>query len=167
MPHPLHFTIKESVKQLKELHRRSKAKLQPRIQMLIVLNKEQTGLSKNALAERLGVNHNSIQQWRSNYRKAGLKLLLEDKRGGNRKSVIKKEVHQGIEKKLNSSTNPIRSYTELMQWIEDNFGQSVYYTTLNGYVKRKFGAKLKVARKSHIHKDEKAVAEFKKNGSPD
>ena len=96
------FIIKESLKQLKELHKDSKPKQQPRLQMLIFLKKEQEGLSKTVLADRLGFNHNSIQQWRTNYRKGGLNLLLGDKRGGNRKSVIKDKTHWAIEKRLKS-----------------------------------------------------------------
>jgi len=36
---------------------------------------------------------------------------------------------------------------------------------LRHYVKRHFGAKLKVPRKSHIRKDKEAVATFKKSSS--
>jgi hypothetical protein len=36
------------------------------------------------------------------------------------------------------------------------------YQAVNKYLKRKFGNKLKVARKSHIHKDPAAEAVFKK-----
>ena len=165
MSQPLQFKIKKSVEQLKKLHKGSKGKLQPRLQMLIILKKEGRGLSKNVLAERLGVNHNSIQQWRTDW-KGGLNRLLSDKRGGNHPSIIKKGIHKAIGKKLRNATAAIRSYKELKEWIKENFGQSIKYTTLNGYVKRKFRAKLKVARKSHIKKDEQAVAAFKKNGSP-
>jgi hypothetical protein len=40
--------------------------------------------------------------------------------------------------------------------------QGINYQTLNSYVKRHFGAKIKVARKSHINKNELAVDTFKK-----
>lgn len=46
------------------------------------------------------------------------------------------------------------------------FCSGIKYHAVNKYVKRKFGAKLKVARKSHIKKDEKQVEEFKKNSRP-
>jgi CBS domain containing-hemolysin-like protein len=41
----------------------------------------------------------------------------------------------------------------------------INYHTVNKYVKRKFGAKLKVARKSHVNKSEEAVIEFKKKST--
>jgi len=93
----------------------------------------------------LGVNHNGIQQWKTNYRKGRLNCLLSNKRGGNHKFLIKKDIHKAIEQKLHNATALIRSYKELKEWIKKNFGQSIKYTILNGYVKRKFGAKLKVA----------------------
>jgi hypothetical protein len=50
-----------------------------------------------------------------------------------------------------------------MHWIKDNYIPSgINYQTINSYVKRHFKAKLKVTRKSHIKKDEKAVESFKK-----
>jgi transposase len=167
MPHPLIFTIKESYAQLKQLHRSSKPKHQPRLQMLILLKKENQGLSKIVLSERLGVDPNSIQQWRTNYRNGGLALLLRDERGGNRRSVITKKTHRAIKHRLTNPKGAIRSYIELKQWLEENYQPGIAYTTLNGYVKRKFGAKLKVARKSHIKKDPKAISAFKKNARSD
>ena|SRR6266478_1319485 len=167
MPHPLTFTIKESYSQLKQLRRSSRPKHQSRLQMLILLKKENRGLSKTALSDRLGVNPNSVQQWRTNYRKGGLALLMSDKRGGNRKSVITKKTHRAIEHRLTNPNGSIRSYSELKQWIEESYQPGIAYSTLNGYVKRKFGAKLKVARKSHIKKDLKAIYAFKKNARSD
>jgi hypothetical protein len=40
--------------------------------------------------------------------------------------------------------------------------QGVNYQTIKSYVKRKFGAKIKVARKSHINKNDDLVDSFKK-----
>jgi transposase len=143
MSHKLKLSIKESHAQLNKLHRCSKPKLQPRIQMLILLKKEKDVISKSALADLLGVSPNSIQRWITLYRKGGLKLLLEDKRGGNRKTVFSKDIHSALEKKLTTSESAFISYRELKQWLEEKFNFKVCYSTLNGYVKRRFGAKLK------------------------
>ena len=40
--------------------------------------------------------------------------------------------------------------------------QGINYQTINSYVKRNFGAKLKVARKSHINKKQEDSDAFKK-----
>jgi len=163
MAKALQFPIKEKLEKLQQLKRQSPVHIRPRIQMLILLKQEKS-LSKIALSERLGVDPNSIQSWRMQYRKEGIGKLLADNRGGNRKSRIDAKTHQTIRKRLSNPKGALKSYKELCQWVEDRFGLKVPYSTLNGYVKRTMGAGLKVARKSHVRKDEQAVKVFKKTG---
>ena len=67
-----------------------------------------------------------------------------------------------IEKKLKDPKNGLRGYVELQAWIEQEFKKQVKYNTLLKYSIKNFGSKVKVARKSHIKKDEMAVDTFKK-----
>ena len=53
-------------------------------------------------------------------------------------------------------------YVELQQWIEKEFKKEVKYNTILKYAMKNFGSKVKVARKSHVKKDNEAVAAFKK-----
>jgi transposase len=53
----------------------------------------------------------------------------------------------------------------LHKWVEKHLIEGINYNSLRHYVKRHFGAKLKVPRKSHIRKDKEAVATFKKSSS--
>ncbi|HEY0299080.1 MAG TPA: winged helix-turn-helix domain-containing protein [Arachidicoccus sp.] len=53
-------------------------------------------------------------------------------------------------------------YVELQEWIEKEFQKEVKYNTVLKYAMRHFGSSVKVARKSHVKKDEQAVAVFKK-----
>lgn len=154
--------IKENLTELKQLHKQAAPHLKIRVQMLI-LSKLGKASGKYALADALGVNHNSIQNWRSRYQKGGLKKLLEDKRGGNRAAVIDSKTDKAILSKLSDPKNAPRSFRELQQWVNDNYIKGINYHTLNKHVKRKYKAKLKVARKSHAQKDEEAVSAFKKN----
>jgi len=71
-----------------------------------------------------------------------------------------------IEAKLTHPDEAFRSFEELRQWIDEHFVPGINYHMVNKYVKRKFGAKLKVARKSHVWKDKQQVEEFKKNSRP-
>ena len=64
--------------------------------------------------------------------------------------------------KLKQPKNALRGYKELMHWIKDELGKEIKYTTVVEYAKRHFGSKIKVARKSHILKDEVAMDTFKK-----
>ena len=162
MANSLEVTVKESMADLKAMYKEQPKHLKQRIEMLMVLKKSEVSLSKSVLAEKVGVNHNSITKWRRAYNAGGLKKLLEFKRKSNKKAIITPEVDKAIEKKLKDAHAPFRSYTELVEWISDNFIKGINYHTVNKYVKRKYKTKLKVARKSNIAKDEKAVEAFKK-----
>lgn len=157
--------INESVKELKTILKKLPDHLRNRIRMLIVIKNSETPLSKNALADIIGVNHNSIQLWRQKYMAGGIKKLLEYKRGGYKPAMINGDVLKKLEERLSEPYDAFRGYTELRQWIDDNFIPGINYHTVNKFVKRKFGVKLKVARKSHVNKDVQAVEGFKKTSN--
>jgi len=162
MANSLEVHVKESIVELKAIHKLQPKHLKQRIEMLMVIKRSEFTLSKAALAEKVGVNHNSITKWRRAYNIGGVKKLLEFNRKSNKQSLITPEVDKAIEKKLKDAHEPFRSYTELVEWISDNFIKGINYHTVNKHVKRKYKTKLKVARKSNIAKDENAVEAFKK-----
>lgn len=155
--------VKESEQELKQIMRKQPVHLKNRIQMLLVLKKSEVPLSKEALAKILMINHNTAQKWRTAYSKNGIEGLLFDGRIGFKPSIISADLHKAIEQRLNSPKDAFTSYIDLIQWITDNYmPEGINYQTINSYVKRKFNAKIKVARKSHIKKSDEAVATFKK-----
>lgn len=155
--------VKETEQELKILLKKQPIHLKNRIQMLLVLNKSEVPLGKEALAKILHINHNTAQKWRTKYSKEGINGLLYDGRGGFKPSIISRELHEAIEKRLHSPKDAFTSYVDLIGWITENYmPEGINYQTINSYVKRNFGAKIKVARKSHIKKDETAVNSFKK-----
>ena len=156
------INVTQSLSALKRLHRQSSFHLKSRIQMLI-LSKESKASGKYALSNALGVNPNSVQSWRKAYEEGGLEKLLEDKRGGNRAAVIDALTDKAIYVKLSDAKNAPRSFKELQHWVDENYISGINYHTINKHVKRKYGAKIKVARKSHVQKDEQAGEAFKKN----
>lgn len=163
MASPKQLPIKESLAELRHLLKKAAPLIVPRIRVLIEMKKtEKTGISKRSLAEAVGVNHNSVQTWRTIYSQGGIKALCSHNRKGFKKSVFSKEEHDAIEKKLNDPKNGLRGYTELLDWVEDEFKKEVKYNTLLKYSMKNFGSKVKVARKSHINKDEPSVNAFKK-----
>src|SRR4051812_10832930 len=126
---PKPIIVKESLTELKQLQKQSSPHLKSRIQMLI-LSKQAKAAGKYALADALGVNHNSIQTWRKNYNKGGLKKLLEDNRGGNRAAVIDAKTDKAIVAKLSDARNAPRSFKELQQWVQDHYISNINYHTL-------------------------------------
>lgn len=161
------IVVKETLQELKQLLKEQhKQTMRNRIIMLQQIKQSDVPLSKNELASLVGVNHNSIQKWRRLYESKGIKGLLEQTRGGKRREVITLLAHAAIEKRLKSPSDAFISFEELRKWVDEHFIPGIKYVTLNAYVKKHFGAKLKVARKSHIQKDLHAVNTFKKNERP-
>jgi transposase len=155
--------VKESISELKRLSGKYCVTVSTRIRMLITIkNHQDRGISKRELAKILGVSSSSTQIWRTLYKQGGLDLLLQDGRTGFKPSVISKEEHAEIALKLNNPTNGLRGYVELQAWLADEFGKQIKYNTLLKYCRLHFGSKSKVARKSHVKKDEQSVEVFKK-----
>ena len=155
--------VKESEQELKGLLRQLPIHKKNRIQMLIVLKKSEKSLSKVELSNILKINHNTAQKWRKAYFDNGIDGLLLDGRVGFKPSLINSELHQAIQQRLTLPKDAFTSYVDLINWIVENYiPNGINYHTVNKYVKRHFGAKLKVSRKSHIKKDENAVDTFKK-----
>lgn len=164
MAHPLTITVTETIPELRKLQRKYGELIGKRLQMLIEIKKhEQTGISKRSLSAITGINHNSIVKWRTQYNQGGIEPLLRHGRvGGFKKSVVTQEEHQQIETKLKEPAGGIRGYAELVAWVKTRLQKDIKYITLLKYTQRHFGSKIKVARKSHVKKEEASVAAFKK-----
>jgi hypothetical protein len=163
MAYPLEIKIKESIKELRALQREQGELISKRLQVLIEIRRhEKTGISKRDLSDLTGVNHNSIVKWRKMYLNGGIASLLKHGRIGFKPSVLSPEEHEQIRVILNNNNNNIRGYKELLEWVKEELGRELKYTTLVEYVKRHFHTKIKVARKSHVKKDESLVSAFKK-----
>lgn len=160
---PKLIPIKESLGELKQLLKKATPLIAPRIRVLIEMKKAgETGISKRELADKIGVNYNSVQTWRMLYQAGGIKALCSHNKKGFKPSVFTKEEHDAIAGKLKDPKNGLRGYTELLDWVEKEFKKEVKYNTLLKYSRRNFGSRVKVARKSHINKDEESVTSFKK-----
>ena len=90
--------------------------------------------------------------------------MLKNGRKGTagKPSVFTEQEHRRIEQKLNNPKNGLAGYIELQQWIAQEFNKDVKYNTVLKYAMKHFGSKVKVARKSHVKKDEGTVQLFKK-----
>ena len=161
---PFQITVKQTIPELRKLQRTHGELIGKRLLMLIEIKKhEKTGISKRELSPITGINHNSIVKWRKIYTLSGIDPLLKHGRvGGFKKSVVSPQEHKKIAMKLNDPKNGIRGYTELLEWVNKELGKDMKYITLVKYTERHFGSKIKVARKSHVKKDEEAIADFKK-----
>lgn len=161
---PLKITISESIEQLRALQRKNGELINKRLKVLIEIKKhEKTGISKRQLSDITGINHNSIVKWRKIYNEFGIApLLVHGRVGGFKKSVFSNEDFNKLKVKLNDPKNGIQGYTELLEWVKSDLLKDIKYITLLKYAQRKFGTKVKVARKSHVKKDDVLANDFKK-----
>lgn len=136
--------------------------LRPRVRMLSLIASGTTAVG--ALCAKLGVSAPALKEWKSKYRAGGIEALLTEGRGGDKRSGITAVQKQRIADNLSNPKDPFRSYGEAQAWLKTDMGIEKEYHALNKYLKRNFGTKLKVGRKSHVKKDEAAVAVFKKPG---
>ena len=164
MAAPKTFPIKESEKEIRGLMRKSIPMVAKRLQVLLIFKRhEKEGISKRQVAEQTGVNHNSIQSWRSDYIRGGIKLLMAHEKRGYKPSVITVQQEQVLKEQLHKPDNGVAGFVELLTWFNKRFNTDVNYKTFHGFVVRKFNAKIKTARKTHIRKDQTQVEAFKKN----
>lgn len=154
--------IEESITTLENAFKSSKNfKVRQRIQSLMLL-KQQRFKRQVDLAEFIGVGHSTLKSWIKQYREFGFESLTTLQSGGNYKGVISESLHKALEAKVNDSENPLLGYWHAVDWVRDNFGQTIKYQTLRAYLIRHFKTKKKHPRKSHYKKDEQALEVFKK-----
>jgi transposase len=156
--------VKESQQELVLLRKNCSNTKSKRLQMLMELKKEKgNAISKRDLAKRIGVDPNSITTWKKIYEKNGIDGIMSDGRIGFKESIVSTDEHNKIETKLKDPKNGLRGYVELLDWVKTELSKDMKYITLVKYAERHFGSKIKVARKSHVKKDDQAVETFKKS----
>jgi transposase len=116
----------------------------------------------STLCAKIGVTPPTLRDWKTRYRHGGLEALLREKRGGDKRSGISTEQKQLIAQKLSDPQDAFRSYGQAQAWLKTALGIDKEYHAVNKYLKHNFGTKLKVGRKSHVKKDQAAIAVFKK-----
>ncbi len=161
MLQPLSVPVRQSISELRGLQKRHSKKYKA-LQMLVLL-KQQGNLSKDRLSLLLGSSDKSVSKWRNQYLAGGIAALLIDNRGGKKPGKITTAVHKKLSERLGNPKQGFRSFIEIQQWLEKEFDVAMQYHAVNKYVKRKFGARLKVSRKSHVQKSPADEVVFKKS----
>jgi transposase len=152
--------IIEELEDLKLVHKsENNPQLQRKLKCLIY-TKEKKYSTQEILANNIGVDYATVKRWLKQYSEETLESYLSVKRGGNRKSVVSKELHDALSNKLNSSLDPLKGYWDVQMWIKKEFDLDLKYHTIRSYLIRHFKTKLKSPRKSHYKKDEQAIEAF-------
>ncbi|OEK09882.1 hypothetical protein A8C32_10255 [Flavivirga aquatica] len=156
------FELKESILELQILRKKTKSSRIEKRLLFLILKDEAKYSTREQLADYLNINEATLRIWSKIYIESGLASLLTISSGGPNNTKVSSNVHKGLEEKLNDSSNPLLGYNDAVSWVKKTFDIDIKYNTLRTYMKRHFGTKLKVPRKSHYKKEEQAIDVFKK-----
>ncbi|MDY7396751.1 helix-turn-helix domain-containing protein [Aureibaculum sp. 2210JD6-5] len=162
MAKQIDIVIHESESELKALLNQQTKLLEYQRAKALLLIKQGKVSYTYQLAKKLKRERKTIYNWLKLYAQEGIASYLKIKSRGSRKEQIPKEVKEALSVKLSDSSTSITSYVELLEWIENHFGLVLNYKTLYSHCRAHYNSVLKVARKSHHKKDDKAVEAFKK-----
>lgn len=157
-----YLEIIESLSELKSLQSKQKTlRLEKRVKCLIEIKSEKFK-TRQELADYLSVHIRTMERWLVNYNLGGIGLMLTDKPKNKGSKIISSEIHKGLEQRVNDPNNPFLGYWEAQQWVSEQYGVEVNYHRIREYLIQHFKTKLKVPRKSHYKKDDKAEEAFLK-----
>ena len=143
--------ITESVEDLKSLMNTTKdTTKKDKIRPLYLLKSGETK-TRVDVARLLGMNRKSIGQWLSKYEAGGLEQLLERRFAPGRQSYMTPSQLEALRSKVNEPEG-FSSYMEIHRHVTETFGVDISYKAIYALVHDRWGAKLKVPRKSHIKK---------------
>ena len=146
-------SITEDLETLEERLRRERdPKRKARVHLLVLLKSGQV-TSRGQAATHLALHRNTVGAWLRRYRVGGLQALLTYKEAGAPagQKTLPPAVFAQLQARL-ATTSGFASYGELQQWLRQEFGLDVPYTTLHGIVRYQLHAKLKRPRPSHAKK---------------
>jgi len=152
-------SIRESAHELKQLrsHERHPVK-QQRLQALYMLASGQARF-RSDVARLLGVDRNTVGRWLERYAQGGLDALLALYVPPGKVPALPPDHVVELQQALQQPQG-FGSYKKVRQWIQHTFGITLTYNATHKLVRYKLGAKLKVARPSHI-KNAEAIAAFR------
>ena len=155
--------ISESLSVLKQALSKEKNQIgKRRIQSLIFI-KEGKFDTRQHLADYLCIHIRTLEKWLVRYKSGGLSKMVSVNRKSRRSQEMDGEIYQALEERLSQIQNCFTSYKEALLWTNETYQTDFKYSWFRKYWIKHLGTKLKVPRKSHIKKDEKAGVTFLKS----
>lgn len=143
--------IHESADELKQRlsHERHPIRRQ-RLHALYLLASGQARF-RSEIAAVLGIDRNTVGRWLERYAQGGLNAVLELYTPPGKAAALQPDQVALLQQAL-AQPQGFASYAEARHWISDTFGVALTYNATHKLVRYKLGAKLKVARPTHIKK---------------
>lgn len=162
MSRPFTIEIRESEEELRKRLQTAHNGLQKeKLQMLWWIKSGQV-TQQQQIGKRLSKNNSTITRWLQKYRTGGLEALLQVNKAPGAKRKLDDAVLQSLQQRL-SSGEGFSSYGAIVEWLQQEHGQTVEYGTVHQWVRYRLGAKLKMPRPQSYKQDEVAVETFKTN----
>ncbi len=156
------FIVKESKSELLK-HRSLQKSLKgvKRIEVILCLIDEKQRTYAE-ISKHLQVELRTLQRWIEEYKTHGIVSYSALPTRNKPSKIITPQLHKGLQERLNDASAPFASYIAAQQWVKEQYNIDVKYKWLRKYMIDNFGSKLKSPRKSHLKKDQAAVASFLK-----
>ncbi len=143
--------IAETSEELHQLLRRAEdAQKHQRLQALYLLQTQQAR-TRHQVARLLGVSRNTVGRWLAAYARGGVAQLLTIAKAPGKAPLVSPALRQALRQRL-AHPEGFASYKAIWQWLQQDYGLSLAYSTVHRLVRYHLRAKLKVPRKSHIKK---------------
>lgn len=153
--------IGESIEELQRFYKKQKTlRAQKRVGALVRI-KEKRYATRQELADHLEVHIRTLERWINSYKDGGLTALVSDLPRRQGSKIITAAIHEGLSKRVHDPHGGFLGYWDAQRWIEAEYKTKVKYHRVRAYLIQHFGTKVKTPRKSHVSKDEEAVALFK------
>ena len=154
--------IVESLNEL-QAHRSkvSSFKLSKKLESLLLIKSNRYARLEE-VALHLGINIATLHRWLAIYREKGLQNFLQPETRNKPSKFITAEIHEGLQKCLNTTENSFWGFKDAQDWVKATYGVTIEYQLLWNYMTKKLGAKLKIPRRVHINKDAAAEQSFLK-----
>ena len=154
--------ITESVSELKSLLRKTPVGYQKQRLTALYLFRSGQATTRKQAAALIGVHRKTIGHWLATYASEGLDALLDRDYSPGRPPRLSKEQQELLRAELEKPEG-FSSYQQITDYISETFDVQMNYKTVHALIRYKWNAKLKVPRKSHEKKSQKACDTFAAN----
>lgn len=107
--------------------------------------------SRQEAARVLGIHRETLGRWMQIYANGGLPALLDVYVAKGKKATLSEPVLADLERKLREPSG-FASYQAMQLWLVETHQVQMNLSALAKFVRRRFGARPKVVRPSHIKK---------------
>ncbi len=141
----------EDASQLRKLmQQQSDSRLRTRLHLLYLLRTD-VATNRAQAAQLLGIGRNTVGQWLHQYERGGLQALRAVGQARGKASSLPAEVIAGMRAKL-AAPSGCASFHELWRWVEQTYHLQTTYFVIWYTATHVLGARLAVARPTHIKK---------------